>query len=270
MSATLEPEKALLAQRKARFWEETNYDHAFRGSFGRYMTEVEARALQRVFPDAKPSLVLDLGCGHGRFLRWLAPRAEKLIGLDRSWRLLGVAKQWEQAEPPAVPCELVWGSAQDLPFADRSVDAITCVRVVQHLPDQDKAYAEIRRVLKREGALVLVQYNWISPHGFIRAFKLPVKATIRKLMRLSGREPKFDEPTQWASFSELRTQLEAAGFVVERSTGAWLFPLQYFRSRRSNNAWLGFAAIAYALEALADVAPFKYLAGYMIVRCRPR
>lgn len=270
MSTTVDPDKQLLAERKARFWEETDYDRAFRGSFGRYMTAVEADALLRVYPAQKPSVVLDLGCGHGRFLRWLAPRAERLIGLDRSWRLLGVARERGQVEPVAIPCELVWGSAQDLPFADRSIDAITCVRVVQHLPDQGKAYAEIQRVLKPGGSLVLVQYNLISPHGLIRGFKIPVKWALRRWIRLRGGEPKFDEPTQWSSMAALRAQLEAAGFTVQHATGAWLFPLQYFRSRGSNDAWPGAAPLAYALERLADIPPFKYLGGYLILRCTPR
>lgn len=270
MSTTTDPDKSLLAERKARFWEETDYDRAFRGSFGRYMTEVEADALQRVFPATKPATLLDLGCGHGRFLRWLAPRASKLIGLDRSWRLLNIAGISQQEAPLGVPCGLVWGSAQELPFTTASLDAITCVRVVQHLPDQDKAYAEIRRVLRPGGALVLVQYNLISPHGAIRALKLPIKWAARRVIRMLGREPKFDEPTSWATAGQLRRQLESVGFEVERATGAWLFPLQYFRSRGSNDAWPGCGPLAYAIEKLADVTPFKYLGGYLIVRCRPR
>jgi ubiquinone/menaquinone biosynthesis C-methylase UbiE len=268
MSAT--SEQQLLASRKARFWEETDYDRAFRGSFGQYMTAVEAAALDRVFPSARPRLLLDLGCGHGRFLRWLAPRAAKLVGLDRSWRLLRVARAGQQQAPLPVPCELVHGSAQDLPFASRSIDAITCVRVVQHLPDQDQALSEIQRVLTPGGSLVLVQYNLISPHGFIRALKLPIKALIRRLLRLTGREPKFDEPTQWASIFGLRAQLQRAGFEIERETGAWLFPLQYLRSKRSNDAWLGLDRLAYAIERLADIPPFRYGGGYLIVRCRPK
>jgi ubiquinone/menaquinone biosynthesis C-methylase UbiE len=264
------PPRDTLEARKAAFWERTDYDRAFRGSFGRYMTDVEAAALERVFPPGPADRLLDLGCGHGRFLRWLAPRGRRLVGLDRSWRLLQVATDGLRLEPAPAPTEIVWGSATDLPFESGSVDTITCVRVLQHVPDQGKALAEACRVLRPGGSLVLVQYNVISPHGLIRAFKLPLKAAARAILRATGREPAFDEPTKWTTPGGLRQQLEAAGLVVERATGAWLFPLQYFRSKASNDAWGPFLALALAYEKLADVAPFKYLGGYLIVRCRPR
>lgn len=257
-----------LAARKAAFWERTDYDRAFRGSFGRYMTDVEAAALGRVLPATTSACLLDLGCGHGRFLRWLAPQAERLVGLDRSWRLVQVAARDLDEAPAAAPCAVVWGSATDIPLACASVDAITCVRVLQHVPDQNQALAEACRVLKPGGAFILVQYNVVSPHGLIRALKLPFKAAARVALRALGREPAFDEPTRWTTYGALRRQLERAGLTVERVTGAWLFPLQYFRRRSSNDAWGPFLALARAYEALADTAPFKYLGGYLIVRCR--
>jgi ubiquinone/menaquinone biosynthesis C-methylase UbiE len=269
MALALEADKTTLAHRKARFWEETDYDRAFRGSFGRYMTAVESRALARVFPARRASRLLDLGCGHGRFLRWLAPKAERLVGLDRSWRLLDMASAREREDPLGTPATFVWGSAQELPFASDSVDLVTCVRVVQHLPDQDRAYAEIRRVIGPNGSLVLVQYNLLSPHGVIRGLKIPFKAVLRWTLRAAGREPSFDEPTRWTTRGRLGRQLARAGFSVERETGAWLFPLQYFRVRRTNDAFRIPLRIAEACEQLADTVPFKWWGGYLILRCRP-
>ncbi len=261
--------ESLLASRKARFWERTDYDRAFRGSFGHYMTTIEANALDRVFGDSPVPVLLDLGCGHGRFLRHFAPRAEKMVGLDRSRRLLQVAQEGLDVDPIDTPTDLIWGSATEIPMADGSIDAITCVRVIQHIPDQDLAYREAQRVLAEGGRLILVQYNYVSPHGLIRAIKIPIKAALRAAMRAVGREPKFDEPTGWTSWSGLKRQLQDAGFSVERATGAWLFPLQYFRSRGSNNAWPIFKGLAYLYERLANTRPFCYINNYLIVHCKP-
>ncbi|UCF69181.1 MAG: class I SAM-dependent methyltransferase, partial [Acidobacteriota bacterium] len=145
--------KRTLGDRKASFWERTDYDRAFRGSFGQYMTDVESRALERVLGSERFSLLLDLGCGHGRFLRWLAPRGERLIGLDRSWRLLGVARTDLEQDPLDRPLSLLWASATELPLATDAIDAITCVRVIQHVPDQELALSEARRVLRPGGRL---------------------------------------------------------------------------------------------------------------------
>ena len=239
-----------LARRKARYSEETDYDRAFRGSFGRYMTEVESRALERVFPTGRASRLLDLGCGHGRFLRWLATRAERLLGLDCSWRLLGMAAAWRRGdEALGVPVDLSRGSAQELPFAEGSLDSCYVRARRPASAGSGPSLCQIRRVLEPDGSLVLVQYL-LSPHGLIRALNIPMKAALRWFMRAAGRDP-FDEPTRWTTRGRLRRQLARAGFSVERETGAWLFPLQYFRSRRSNDAFHVALRLAEAHERLA-------------------
>lgn len=259
-----------LADRKAKFWERTDYDRAFRGSFGQYMTDVEQVALERVTGDQRFGTVLDLGCGHGRFLRWVAQRADRVVGLDRSIRLLGLANEWQREEPLEVPGGLTWASATELPYASGSIDAITCVRVLQHVPDQLTAFAEIRRVLKPDGKLILIQYNKFSAHGLARAIKNPVKALLRWGIRLRGGEPQFDEPTGWTTWPRLRRELADHGLIVERATGAWLFPLQYFRNKKSNQAWGPFLVLANIWEKLAD-APFtRFTGGYIVVSCRPK
>ncbi|RMG46479.1 MAG: class I SAM-dependent methyltransferase [Acidobacteria bacterium] len=255
---------------KAEFWERTDYDRAFRGSFGRYMTEIERAALERVMGDLRAPVLLDLGCGHGRFLRWLAPRAGRLVGLDRSGRLLGVASESLARQPLGIPAALLRASATAIPLADASIDAVTCVRVIQHIPQQDLVLHEIRRVLRPGGTLVLVQYNWASPHGLVRAVKLPVKAALRSLLRRLGRQPRFDERTRWTCWPLLKRQLHRAGFGIDAATGAWIFPLQYFRRRRSNDAFRPFLRLALAAEKLADRTPFRFAGGYLVVRCRAR
>jgi ubiquinone/menaquinone biosynthesis C-methylase UbiE len=265
-----DPDKQRLAERKARFWETTDYDRAFRGSFGRFMTDVEGAALDRVKDPSRAEVWLDLGCGHGRFLAHFAPDAARLIGLDFSDRLLKIAGEKLAAEPLESPTGLLRASAMDIPLEDGTVDVVSCVRVVQHVPDQDQTFGEIARVLKPGGSLLLVQYNWLSPHGLARVIKLPVKAALRRLIRATGREPAFDEPTTWTWWPELRRYMEQAGFSVERETAAWLFPLQYFRSRRSGNAWPGLLQLARAYERLSDARPFRWLGGYLILRCRKR
>jgi ubiquinone/menaquinone biosynthesis C-methylase UbiE len=45
------------------------------------------------------------------------------------------------------------GSALDLPFPDRSFDAVVCVTVLSHVPDGERAIPELVRVLKSGGRL---------------------------------------------------------------------------------------------------------------------
>jgi ubiquinone/menaquinone biosynthesis C-methylase UbiE len=268
MTSAAELNRKIYAERKASFWERSPYDAAFRGTFGAYMTQIESEALDRVFAQGQTSLLLDLGCGHGRFLRWLEGRSARMIGLDLSNRLLTAARKELDAEPLSVRCDLVRSSADALPFRTSSLETITCVRVIQHLPDPEAALREAHRALMRGGTLVLVQYNWLSLHGIIRALKIPAKALLRTVVRLLALESLVDEPTHWTTWRELRSQLARTGFTIERMTGAWLFPLETFRSRSSNNAWGPALSFALWLERLADAEPFCQLGGYLVVRCR--
>jgi ubiquinone/menaquinone biosynthesis C-methylase UbiE len=138
-------------------------------SAGRYEAQVEAlfagtagamrrRALALLARawrerDHRGLAVLDLACGTGAFLADLAaafPRA-RLIGLDLSPAYLAAAARGRGA------AAFVQGKAEQLPFADASLDAVTTVYLFHELPPKVRAAvaAEIARVLKPGGVLAL-------------------------------------------------------------------------------------------------------------------
>lgn len=112
-----------------------------------------ARALRG--RDQRETTVLDVACGNGRFLTQTMeafPRL-KAKGLDLSPPYTDVARArlapWPQVE-------IVVGAAEALPFADASVDAVTCIYLFHELPPRVRADVarEIARVLKPGGAFV--------------------------------------------------------------------------------------------------------------------
>ncbi len=102
--------------------------------------------------DLRPSLrLLDLGCGPGVLLRALdasAPRV-RAAGLDE-----GIDRLREARAAPT-PFPLLRGDAQALPFRDASFERVLAAEVLEHLPDDAAALAEIRRVLAPGGLLAL-------------------------------------------------------------------------------------------------------------------
>lgn len=102
--------------------------------------------------------VLDVAAGTGRTLRQLRgalPQAQ-LIGLDLSSAYLRQANRWLSAQPGELP-QLVQGNAEAMPFADGSVQAVTCVFLLHELPAQarQQVLLEAFRVLEPGGTLVL-------------------------------------------------------------------------------------------------------------------
>ncbi|WP_067888917.1 methyltransferase domain-containing protein [Nocardia vaccinii] len=102
---------------------------------------------------------LDLGSGTGTEVVELAALvgdAGRAIGIDPNPAMLAAARE----RTADVKAEFLEGSAYDLPLPDASVDAVRCERVYQHLDDPAKATAEIARVLRPGGRVVLIDSDW--------------------------------------------------------------------------------------------------------------
>jgi SAM-dependent methyltransferase len=99
-------------------------------------------------------LVLDAGGGAGDLSRSLAGRARQFVVADLTGALREVGR--DAAEAAGVDNVLfVRAALEDLPFPDRSFDAVLCRFVVHHLPDPAVALAELRRVCRAGGRVVV-------------------------------------------------------------------------------------------------------------------
>jgi SAM-dependent methyltransferase len=97
--------------------------------------------------------VLEVGCGAGRLLAWLAKAGADPIGLDPDPAQLARAR----AEATGVP--LVAGVGEALPFASGRIDLVLCFNSLHHVPLalQWQALAEAARVLATGGELLVVE-----------------------------------------------------------------------------------------------------------------
>lgn len=106
-------------------------------------------------PGRRNGLLLDVGCGNGRFLHF----ARQL-----GWRVMGI-----EADPASaatarntLPGTAIHPSFDAAALADRSVDVVTASHVVEHLADPRAVLSEIRRVLALNGLLGVAVPNWDS------------------------------------------------------------------------------------------------------------
>jgi malonyl-CoA O-methyltransferase len=104
------------------------------------------------FGDLSGRRVGDIGCGKGRFARVLQQRhpAATLVALDLSEAMLRFAR------PPLCPC---MASMTALPLATASLDAVYATESLEHAVEIDVAVAEMCRVLKPGGRLVIIDKN---------------------------------------------------------------------------------------------------------------
>ncbi len=96
--------------------------------------------------------ILDLGCGTGRFTAPLAIRfAARVCGLDLSEKMLSVARQ-TLGDSGAT---LVRAAAEAIPFSGGVFDVVFVSMVLHHIRSSAGAVAEMRRVLKTGGRLIV-------------------------------------------------------------------------------------------------------------------
>jgi ubiquinone/menaquinone biosynthesis C-methylase UbiE len=99
--------------------------------------------------------VLEAGCGTGLLLREAAKVARRSVGLDLSRGMLGPAR--------ARGLEVLQGSLTHLPLPDACVDLVYSMKVLPHIPPIREALAELARVVRPGGHLLLEFYN---PYSF--------------------------------------------------------------------------------------------------------
>ncbi|MDQ1583598.1 MAG: hypothetical protein QOF36_1652 [Microbacteriaceae bacterium] len=116
--------------------------------YERARPEYPVEAVDWLLP-ADARTVLDLGAGTGKLTRALAARGLEVYAVDPSPRMLD---QLRVAVPGAIIHE---GTAEDIPLADASVDAVL-VAQAWHWVDQDASLPSVARVLKPGGTLGLV------------------------------------------------------------------------------------------------------------------
>jgi SAM-dependent methyltransferase len=104
---------------------------------------------------------IDVGCGIGLDAEALAERVGptgRVVGLDASREL--IAKASARAASSGLPLSFEVGDAQALAFADDSFDAARIDRVLQHLPEPEKAVREMVRVVRPGGRIAALEPDW--------------------------------------------------------------------------------------------------------------
>jgi ubiquinone/menaquinone biosynthesis C-methylase UbiE len=168
----------------------------------------------RKFLDMGPGdVVLDLGCGSGRFCVWSLDTGAHLIGADTGTFFATEAR---------AGVDLVVGELRRLPFADGSVTKAYTIDVLEHLSQEGlhATLSEVARVLKPGGAVFV--YTHVRQRSVLAPLLGAVAATALAVERLGLADltieklRKTDHLNPLMSRHHLNQVAAAAGFRVER------------------------------------------------------
>ena len=106
-------------------------------------------------PIHRDAALLDAGCGNGFFCSWIAQqtRLQKISGADLSEQRIKIARE----RYPNFDFRVA--DLQQLPWPDNTFDVVTCIEVLEHIPDPLKVLRELLRVSRRHVVITVPDRN---------------------------------------------------------------------------------------------------------------
>jgi len=201
------------------------FDHEWQARFQRfgrnYVTEHavsgwsaeglgrRCRLFQKLFEDLSlgtSARVLELGCGAGTYVRYLAGRGHQVVGVDYAMPSLQRAVESD----PVRAGQYVVADGYALPFGRDSFDLVVCIGVLQTLGRAESLLEEITRVLRPRGVTVIETLNALCS-----------SALMKRLHEIVGNRP---PRLRFYSPSQVRRSLGRRELQVLRRVAVYLPP----------------------------------------------
>lgn len=136
------------------YWDGRDYEHA-----------AEEMAIKRLLEGKKFRRAVDVGGGYGRLCVLLEKYATKVTLAEPSQQQLDIAADYLKGHSE-IDRKLL--QADDLKFAEGSIDLLTMVRVMHHLPDPSAEFKEIARVLSDDGYAMIEVANYMHARNRVK------------------------------------------------------------------------------------------------------
>ena len=172
--------------------------------------------------------ILDVGCGTGQFAARVLERLPEaqVWGLDLSRGMLRHGRK--RAEVAGGRFHLAQGDSERLPFADNSFDVVTCAHSFHHYPRQDRVAAEMFRVLRPDGRLLVVDGNRDGLWGWF-VFNVCVVAVEGPVRHLTAEA--FRDVYHKAGFREVSQRRHGSALPFLLTVGRAAKPARVSRAR---------------------------------------
>ena len=201
------------------------YEHWRATTLGSITERIEQDVVLGHVGDVRGRRALDIGCGDGVLAIELAKRGAAVVGLDADQAMLDAAhRRCQEAKADVTLC---LGRAEQLPFDDDSFDLVVAVTILCFVPQAEQTFAEIGRVLRPGGLLVIGELGKWSTWAARRRIKAWFGSPIWRAGHV--RTPR-----------ELKRLARAGGLIPRGVQGAVFYPHSDFAARHLHrlDPWL--------------------------------
>ena len=120
------------------------------------------RCLGNLKDNLSGKVVLEAGCGAGRFTELLLKKGATLVSSDLSSAVEVNAENFPINDKHLV----IQSDINDMPYADESFDLVVCLGVIQHTTNSEKTIEDLYKLVKKGGTLVIDHYSFNKSHYF--------------------------------------------------------------------------------------------------------
>ena len=188
------------------------------------------RAVARIAGAGLGNRVLDLAAGTGTSSLSFTAAGADCVACDFSLgmlqagrsRLAGRGRGWARGSKQS-PGKLgfVGGDALRLPFRDESFDVVTISFGLRNVADPGQALAEMRRVTRSGGRLVVCEFSTVTIAPLDKLYRRYLQRVLPAIARRAARSPEAyqylaESITDWPAQRELAGMIEEAGWVAAR------------------------------------------------------
>jgi len=186
-----------------RYWDGRDYENA-----------AEEMAIKRMLKGKRFNHAVDVGGGYGRLCILLEKFSDKVTLAEPSQQQLDIAKEYLSGHKN-IESKLL--QADDLKFKDESVDLLTMIRVMHHLPDPTAEFKEINRIMRNDGWFILEIANYAHGRNRLK-YALKGKKMPQAPVDIRSKDHKNKDEIAFVNHNPKTVikQLAHAGFKVER------------------------------------------------------
>jgi ubiquinone/menaquinone biosynthesis C-methylase UbiE len=125
------------------------------------LIEVEEPVVRSLIKNYKPGDAMDVACGTGRYSEYLNSLGHKVTGIDISSDMLFKARKYRNKN-----IKFLRGNFTKIPAKNNSFDLIVCTLALTHIPNIDKVFSEISRILRPKGHIIISDIHpWLVALG---------------------------------------------------------------------------------------------------------
>jgi len=142
--------KSIIQNTKQNFGEKSDNQEFYYESLSGKLLGCKAREeliLKEMRKIKKNDFFLEVGCAQGYYLKRALGRTKNVFGIDISKGFI------EKAKKTGAKVEIA--SGEKLPFKDNYFDIVLCTETLEHIPDWKKSVKEIKRVLNKNGKVII-------------------------------------------------------------------------------------------------------------------